>query len=68
MAVQKEIVTEAERLDVKDKAVIVVCELLFKDPLKVANVIKTNRNFFLRVSAQLCKQKTRKTNLPPTLL
>lgn len=49
VSVQKEIVSEAERLDVKDKAVIVLCELLFKDPLKVQNVIKANRTLFLRV-------------------
>lgn len=53
VSVQKEIVSEAERLDVKDKAVIVLCELLFKDPLKVQNVIKANRNLFLRVCSLL---------------
>ncbi|KAI2805954.1 hypothetical protein RDWZM_009403 [Blomia tropicalis] len=47
-SVQKEIVDESERLDVKDKAVLVLCELLFKDPLKIPNIIKANRIFFLR--------------------
>jgi len=50
VAAQKAIVGEADRLDVKDKAVIVLCELMFKDPLKVQSKIKNNRHFFLRVS------------------
>ena len=50
VAVQKEIVAEADRLDVKDKAVLVLCELMFKDPLKVQSMIKNNRTIFLRVS------------------
>lgn len=51
VAVQKEILAEADRVDVKDKAVIVLCELMFKDPLKIQNKIKANRNFFLRFTA-----------------
>lgn len=46
---QKEIVAESERLDIKDKAVIVLCELLFKDPVKILSTIKSNRGFFMRV-------------------
>lgn len=52
-SVQKEIVDESERLDVKDKAVLVLCELLFKDPLKIPNIIKANRIFFLRVCTNI---------------
>lgn len=50
---QKEIVTEAERLDIKDKAVIVLCELLFNDPQKIFTTIKNNRLFFARVRVSL---------------
>jgi hypothetical protein len=45
--------TEAERLDVRDKAVIVLCELLFDDPHKIIQQIKTHRLLFLRVSLYL---------------
>lgn len=45
---QKEIVAEAERLDIRDKAVIVLCELLFNDPAKILMQIKNNRNLFIR--------------------
>jgi hypothetical protein len=44
---------EAERLDIRDKAVIVLCELLFNDPLKIIQQIKTHRLLFLRVSLYL---------------
>ena len=46
---------EAERLDVKDKAVIVFCELLFDDPSKILQQIKTHRMLFLRVIILLFK-------------
>jgi len=49
--VQKEIVAEAERLDIRDKAVIVLCELLFADSNKIIQQIKTHRNLFLRFTA-----------------
>lgn len=48
-ALQKEIVAEAERLDVKDKAVIVLCQLLLGD--KTAQRIKVHRVLFLRFTA-----------------
>ena len=51
-AVQKQILSEAERLDIRDKAVIVICELLFKEPLKIQNKIKDNRKLFLRFTFQ----------------
>jgi len=47
-SLQKEIIGEAERLDVRDKAVIVLCELLFDDPSKILQQIKTQRVLFLR--------------------
>lgn len=50
VAIQKEILSEAERLEVKDKAAIVLCEVLFRDPTKIPEKIKANRNLFLRVS------------------
>lgn len=42
---------EADRLDVKDEAVVVLCHVLFADdPLQVANeqTVKANRALFLR--------------------
>lgn len=44
---QKSIVTEAERLDIKDRAVLALCELLFDE--KILQQIKTHRLLFLRV-------------------
>jgi translation initiation factor 5 len=47
----KVVMMEAERLDVKDEAVVVLCHVLFAaDPLQVANeqIIKSNRALFLR--------------------
>lgn len=43
---QKAIKAEADRLDISDKAVIVLCEVLFKDNL--IEKIKTYKNLFLR--------------------
>ena len=48
----KEIVAEAERLDIKDKAVLALSELLF-DKNMVSQIPKV-RALFLRVSFFLC--------------
>lgn len=45
---QKDIVAEAERLDVKDRAILALCEGLFDD--NILQEIKTHRMLFLRVS------------------
>jgi len=50
IALQKEIVAEAERLDVRDKAVIVLCQLLLGD--KTVQRIKVHRVLFLRFTAE----------------
>ena len=47
----KEIVVEAERLDIKDKAVLALSEVLFDS--KMLSQIPKFRNLFLRVSFQL---------------
>lgn len=47
-ALQKEIVLESERLDMKEKATIVLCEFLFTNPSKIMEVIKSNKSLFLR--------------------
>ena len=44
--VQKEIVKEAERLDIKDKCVLVLSELLFTE--NIIEEIKANKILFLR--------------------
>ncbi len=44
--VQKEIVKEAERLDIKDKSVLILSELLFTE--NIMEEIKTNKILFLR--------------------
>jgi translation initiation factor 5 len=54
-SLQKEILAEAERLDIRDKAVIVLCELLFDDPLKIIQQIKTHRLLFLRFTTENSK-------------
>lgn len=46
---QKEIVGEAERLEVKDKAVLVLCELIFNE--NMIQQIKLYRNLFIRFCA-----------------
>ena len=46
--VQKEILSEAERLEVKNKAPIVLCELLFDDKMVKEKQIIVNKNLFLR--------------------
>lgn len=43
---QKEIVAEAERLEVRDKAILVLCELLFNE--NMIQQIKLHRNLFVR--------------------
>jgi len=43
---QKELVGEAERLDIKDKAVLVLCELLLGE--HIVHEVKTHRLLFLR--------------------
>lgn len=50
VTVQKDILAEAERLEIKDKGVLVLCEVLFKDSASVVKMIKLNRNLFFRVS------------------
>jgi len=45
---QKEILSEAERLEVKNKAPIVLCELLFDDKMMKEKQITKNKNLFLR--------------------
>jgi translation initiation factor 5 len=47
-AVQKEIVGEAERLEVKNKAPIVLCELLFDEKMVKDKQIKKNKALLLR--------------------
>ena len=44
---EKDIVTEAERLDIKDKAPLVLAELLFDE--NIMQQIKRFRTLFLRV-------------------
>lgn len=46
---QKEIVAEAERLEVRDKAILVLCELLFNE--NIIQQIKLHRNLFVRFCA-----------------
>lgn len=46
---QKDILAEAERLDIRDKAVLVLCELLFDEDF--LQQIKTHRMLFLRFTA-----------------
>jgi len=48
--IQKDIVAEADRLDVRDKAVIALCELLFDE--KMVTQIKQQRLLFLRFTAE----------------
>jgi len=57
-AVQKEIVTEAERLEVKNKAPIVLCELLFDEKMIKEKQIQKNKNLFLRFTHE--NQKAQK--------
>ncbi|XP_055941320.1 eukaryotic translation initiation factor 5-like [Argiope bruennichi] len=45
----KEVVGEAERLDIKDKAVLVLCELLLGE--NILQEVKTHRLLFLRFTA-----------------
>lgn len=45
---QKEIVAEAERLDIRDKAILVVIEVLFNE--NFLQQIKNHRMLLLRVS------------------
>jgi len=47
-AVQKEILTESERLEVKNKAPIVLCELLFDEKMMKDKQIAKYKNLFLR--------------------
>lgn len=48
--VQKDIVSEADRLDIKDKSVLVLCELLFDE--NILQQIESYRVLFLRVSIE----------------
>ena len=50
VSIQKEIVAEAERLDIKDKAVIALCEALFDG--NILTQIDQHRVLFLRVSLE----------------
>ena len=45
---QKEILGEAERLEVKNKAPIVLCELLFDEKMFKEKQISKHKNLFLR--------------------
>ncbi len=45
---EKDLIAEAERLDIKDKAVLVLAEILFSDAM--VQEIKKYRKLFLRVS------------------
>ena len=47
---QKEIVAEAERLEVRDKAVLVLCELLFSE--NMLQQVKLHRNLLIRFCAE----------------
>lgn len=47
-AVQKEILTEADRLEVRNKAPIVLCELLFDEKMMKDKQIAKHKNLFLR--------------------
>lgn len=57
-AVQKEIVTEAERVEVKNKAPIVLCELLFDEKMIKEKQIQKHKNLFLRFTHE--NQKAQK--------
>jgi len=57
-AVQKEILTEAERLEVKNKAPIVLCELLFDEKMIKEKQIAKHKNLFLRFTHE--NQKAQK--------
>lgn len=46
---QKDLVGEADRLDIKDKAVLILCELLLGE--NILQEVKTHRLLFLRVSS-----------------
>ena len=45
----KELVSEAERLDVKDKAVLVLAEVLLDNDKTIIQLMKKYRKHFLRV-------------------
>lgn len=47
-ATQKEILSEAERLEVKNKATIVLCELLFDEKMLKEKQITKHKNLFIR--------------------
>jgi len=57
-AVQKEILSEAERLEVKNKAPIVLCELLFDEKMIKDKQITKHKNLFLRFTHE--NQKAQK--------
>jgi len=57
-AIQKEIVTEAERLEVKNKAPIVLCELLFDEKMLKDKQITKYKTLFLRFTHE--NQKAQK--------
>lgn len=57
-AVQKEILTEAERLEVKNKAPIVLCELLFDEKIIKEKQVHKHKNLFLRFTHE--NQKAQK--------
>lgn len=50
--VQKEIVAESERLDVKEKAALALCEALFNQNILIQ--LKQHRMLLIRVSATFC--------------
>jgi len=57
-AVQKEIVTEADRLEIRNKAPIVLCELLFDEKMLKDKQITKHKNLFLRFTFE--NQKAQK--------
>ncbi len=50
-AVQKDIVKEAERLNIKDKSILIIAELLFTE--NILEEIKANKMLLLRYAASL---------------
>lgn len=56
--VQKEIVTEADRLEIRNKAPIVLCELLFDEKIIKDKQISKHKNLFLRFTFE--NQKAQK--------
>lgn len=54
----KELVSEAERLDIKEKAPLVLAELLLDNDKNILQLIKQYRTHFLRVSHSFARSNT----------